>query len=138
MSESTQEFLEGGCLCGDVRYRVRGHGRHQSYCHCRSCRLAAGASPVAWATFDDADFEVTQGALSMFTSSPVVHRGFCGRCGTSITYAHEGRVGELDVTIATLDDPSAIVPERHLWMSDRPAWPEPADGLERHDMWHLG
>ena len=39
--------VEGGCLCGAIRYRVSGEPLARSLCHCRSCRLGAGAPSVA-------------------------------------------------------------------------------------------
>jgi hypothetical protein len=44
----TDIVSEGGCLCGAVRYRITGEPRSSSTCFCRSCRLASGATPVAW------------------------------------------------------------------------------------------
>jgi hypothetical protein len=39
--------LEGGCLCGAIRYRISGAPRSADYCHCRMWRRAAGAPVVA-------------------------------------------------------------------------------------------
>ena len=44
----TSRVTEGGCLCRAVRYRVNGVPIVTSLCHCRTCRLAAGAPSVAW------------------------------------------------------------------------------------------
>ena len=47
----SDDAYEGGCLCGSARYRATGPASNACYCLCRSCRLASGATPVAWATF---------------------------------------------------------------------------------------
>jgi hypothetical protein len=47
----------GGCLCGAVRYRFNGEPTTSSVCHCRSCRLASGATPIAY-QHDDALHEI--------------------------------------------------------------------------------
>jgi hypothetical protein len=39
--------LEGGCLCGGIRYQISGEPRSADYCHCRMCRRTAGAPVVA-------------------------------------------------------------------------------------------
>ena len=126
---------EGGCLCGAVRYRVTGTARNRCYCHCRSCRLATGAPFVAWATFDRSRFETVAGTLTTVRSSKHVERGFCGKCGTSITYVHDKRPEDLDVTLATITNAEAIAPERHIWVADKLAWVAIGDGLPEHDKW---
>ena len=48
--------LEGGCLCGDIRYKVAGElhpDDRPSLCHCRTCQQATGAPVVPWATFNE-------------------------------------------------------------------------------------
>ena len=116
----------GGCLCGAVRYRVSGPPRALSLCHCRSCRLAAGAPSLAWAIFPEDQVAITAGTLATFESSPGVTRGFCGRCGTSLAYARANRPGLFDVTTASLDDPNAFAPLKEIWTEERLAWVAPS------------
>ena len=132
MSEAT---LEGGCLCGALRFRVSGEARHRAYCHCRSCRLATGAPFVAWATFPAERFELLRGELKHVRSSEKVERGFCASCGTSISYVHDARPRQIDVSSATLDDATAIRPECHIWVSDKLPWVEIGDGLPQFAEW---
>jgi len=127
--------LAGGCLCGALRYAAGGEATNRCYCHCRSCRRAFGATFVAWATFPRAEFRVAQGALASLRSSEKVARGFCAACGTSLTYAHDDRPGEIDIALATLDEAGAIAPEYHLWMADALPWDRPGDGLPQYRGW---
>ena len=75
-------------------------------------------------------FEFTKGTPARYRSSPVV-RTFCARCGTSLTYQHTSFPDEIDVTIASLDDPAVFPPADHIWTSERIAWLELGDGLLR-------
>ena len=114
---------EGGCYCGGVRYRVSGSPLHATVCHCESCRRCCGAQSVAWVTFPVAAFEWVKGEPVRFRSSPPVERTFCGACGTSLTYAHvEERPGDVDVTTASLDDPEAFPPTKHVFWQHRLSW----------------
>jgi hypothetical protein len=113
---------EGGCLCGAVRYRVTSAPRALVLCHCRSCRRAAGAPSLAWAIFQAADFAFTSGKPATFASSPGVERGFCGQCGTTLTYADADRPDVADVTTATLDNPDAFAPTKEIWLEEKIAW----------------
>lgn len=119
----------GGCLCGAVRYEISGAAVHLSICHCESCRRAIGAPAVPWATFALAGFRVTRGEIAEYRSSPAVTRGFCARCGCSLTYRHEGRADQIDVTLVTLDAPARFVPLTHVWVGDRLPWESIDDGL---------
>ena len=112
----------GGCLCGAVRYRVSGAPRATSLCHCESCRRATGGPSLAWAIFAEEDVEIVAGALAVYASSPGVERGFCARCGTSLTYARANRPGLFDVTTASLDDPEAFPPDKEIWVEQRLSW----------------
>lgn len=118
----------GGCLCGAVRYRVDGTVDKLCYCHCESCRRGAGAPMVAWGCFAQQRFVVTRGRLAEYRSSATVLRGFCANCGTSITYRNDKRPGEIDVTLATLDDPTAVEPAAHIGMDDKLSWVGIDDG----------
>lgn len=112
----------GGCLWGAVRYRVTGPARATSLCHCASCRRATGGPSLAWAIFPEEAVEITRGALAIYASSPGVERGFCARCGTSLTYARASRPGLFDVTTASLDDPKAFPPSKEIWVEERLSW----------------
>jgi hypothetical protein len=122
----------GGCLCGAVRYQVTGPVSNLCFCHCASCRRAIGAPMVPWGTFAREAVRVTRGRLSEYRSSSQVWRGFCARCGTSLTYRHEGRAAEIDVTLATLDDPTRLAPQMHVWVKDRLPWVSIGDHLPQH------
>jgi catechol 2,3-dioxygenase-like lactoylglutathione lyase family enzyme len=119
--------FEGGCLCGAVRYRATGPARFATLCHCASCRRAAGAPAVAWVSFAADAFTVTRGEPARFRSSPPVVRGFCGGCGSQLTYVHSAFPALVDVTTASLDEPARCAPLDHTWTSERLPWwrPEP-------------
>jgi hypothetical protein len=114
-----QQVIEGGCLCGAVRYRVTGTDTARSLCHCRSCRMASGAPSVAWVVFRAADFAFVKGQPARFHSSPPVTRTFCAECGTPLTYQSEARPMSVDVTTITLDAADDFAPTKEIWVQDR-------------------
>jgi hypothetical protein len=120
---------EGGCLCGAIRYRVTGRPTNTMVCHCQTCRRAAGSPVVAWLTFARANFRIGKGSLVEFSSTPPVRRGFCGKCGTPLTYAHRDSPDAIDVTTCSLDDPQAFPPTHHSWLSDGLTWVRFGDNL---------
>jgi hypothetical protein len=97
----------GGCQCGAVRFQVGKLGR-PSICHCRMCQKATGNLFAAFVTADQAHLTWTRGQPMLFRSSKKVHRGFCGRCGTQLTYHHPGGV---ELTIGAFDHPELLEPQ---------------------------
>lgn len=122
----------GGCLCGAVRFEARGVPRDLCFCHCASCRRACGAPLVPWATFARAELTITRGALAQYRSSAAVLRGFCAACGSSLTYLNEARAEDIDLVLASLDDPGALAPTMHMWVKDKLPWVSIEDGLPRY------
>ena len=127
--------MTGSCLCGEIKYRITGEFRCLCNCHCRSCRLATGAPYVAWGTINRDFFVITTGRLKEVVSSPGVRRGFCGQCGTSLTYTHEKRPGEIDICLVTIDAAALLRPEYHLWVSEKLPWVDINDGLPQYQQW---
>jgi hypothetical protein len=115
-------LVEGGCLCGAVRYQAEGASLARTLCHCRSCRLASGAPTVAWAVFRSDQFRFTAGSPASFRSSPGVTRTFCGACGTPLTYQRSSAADTIDVTTATLDRADDHAPTMEIWVEHRLAW----------------
>jgi hypothetical protein len=134
-ASGTVDSYRGGCLCGAVRYEARGPARNPNICHCESCRKSAGSAGVAWATYVYADLRYIRGKPTEFASSARVLRGFCDHCGTTLTYWHDSRPDDVDVTIASLDDPAALPPAMHIWMVDALSWEQPGDSLPRYHEW---
>ena len=103
MTETTHS---GGCQCGAVRYRA-GHLGQPSICHCRMCQKAFGAYYAPLVSVRGMEFEWTRGQRKKFRSSNFVERGFCGDCGTPLTYeAPDG----MAVAAGAFDDPSQLPP----------------------------
>lgn len=134
MSE-TGKCFEGGCYCGAIRYQISGPPTWAAHCHCRSCQLALGGAFITWARVAGEDFALTKGEIKICEKKPGVKRGFCGDCGTTLTYAAVEEVegenwqDEAWFTAVTLDDPSIIEPKSHVYLSHRQPWIELADGL---------
>ena len=124
--------LAGGCLCGRTRYRIEGAPHRADYCHCRMCQRASGAPIVPWLTMASANVAWTAGEPAVYRSSPGAERRFCPQCGTPRVFRELAEPGSLDVTLASLDDPAAVVPGHHIWTSSRIAWFEVADDLPRY------
>jgi hypothetical protein len=115
-------MIEGGCLCGAVRYRISGSPFSSANCHCESCRRSSGAPAVAWISIQRSELEILSGTPTIFHSSPHVTRQFCGICGTALTYETTDSSSTIDITSASLDDPNAFPPTAEVWLEDKLTW----------------
>lgn len=131
----TGKLLQGGCHCGAIRYECSAAASNPTICHCTSCRRTIGAHSTAWMSVRRSSYRLLQGTPREYASSSAVVRSFCESCGCSLTYAHSKYPDEIDLTIASLDDPSLVDPTDHIWMSDAPAWDRPGDELPQHAGW---
>ena len=127
--------LEGGCLCGAVRYRLQPPWLDAGFCHCRLCQRASGAPVMAWGSIDETRFAYTRGQPARFASSTQAIREFCPHCGTALTFRTSRQPGLVDFTLASLDHPEQISPQYHIWTSRQLPWLMLADTLplHRHD-----
>jgi hypothetical protein len=107
MSLDNRPQYSGGCQCGAVRFHVEGPLGDASVCHCRMCQKASGNFYLPLVSVRQAKLTWTRGSPKKFRSSNYAFRGFCGECGTPLTYeAPDG----MALAIAAFDDPSGIAP----------------------------
>jgi hypothetical protein len=107
MSLDNRPLYSGGCQCGAVRFHVEGRLGDASVCHCRMCQKAAGSFYMPLVSVRGAKVTWTRGECKRFRSSNAVFRGFCGDCGTPLTYeAPDG----MALAIGAFDHPEEIAP----------------------------
>lgn len=126
------DSLEGGCLCGAIRYCIEGVPENVGHCHCWQCRKAGGAAfaTFAWVAGDKISW--SGDAPVKFASSDVATRWFCKMCGSMLAFKYNIDDG-VDVAVGSLDNPSAIQPTMHVWYDSRLKWLHmDGDGLIKH------
>jgi hypothetical protein len=126
--EAEQPALRGGCQCGAVRYALTVTPGGSNICHCRMCQKAAGSPFMAFTGVPLGGLAWTRGAPKIFVSSAIAERGFCGDCGTPLTYRpldHD----RIAVTICSLDDPASVAPTRQLGIESKASWLDAALAL---------
>jgi hypothetical protein len=107
------EQRTGGCACGRVRYRVNVDDNDAYLCHCRMCQRATGSISIAFKNVkqDDVAWEHEP---DWYDSSSIARRPYCRECGTSLGFAFREGSDKMDLTVASLDDPSPFVPKHHF------------------------
>lgn len=123
-------MLHGSCLCGGVAYESGALTTSVGLCHCRTCQKAHASAFAATARAPRAEFAWTMGALTVahYESSPGKRRWFCPRCGSHLMAERDGE-DHVILRVATLDDPPALRPAVHIWMSEASPLLEAPDGV---------
>jgi hypothetical protein len=114
------EALEGGCLCGEIRFRCDAAPTLVSYCHCRMCRKATGGAFSVMANFPARSVAWT-GRPRRRRSSPLATRGFCERCGTPLCFQYDDSE-HVSLAVGAFDDPRSLRPTQHGGIESRLPW----------------
>ena len=141
--------LEGGCQCGQLRYRIHERPLTLYCCHCTECQaqsasafgmsLRVASSGVEWS-----------GEAAHFTrdaGKPTSAEGlFCPHCGTRILHRrsrpmtgeeeaeeHESSAGGVSIKAGSLDDTSWLEPVGHIWLRSAQPWFRPDEASLRYD-----
>jgi hypothetical protein len=125
----------GGCLCGAVRYQVRGPLRDVLICHCDECRRWHGHVSASTAARRE-DLVLPESSALRWIQSPRsdagARRGFCGECGSSLFWDPPGRE-TVSIAAGTLDDGGGLRVISHWYVSQAGHYYElPDDGLPHH------
>ena len=123
---------EGGCCCGALRYISDVPPEECGYCHCLTCQKTSAAPALVFASFPSNNFRYTKGDPDIYSSSSHGNREFCALCGTQIAYRDTEFAETVDTNVGSLDDPSLVTPEYHIWCQSRVSWFETADSLPEH------
>ncbi|MBP8813262.1 GFA family protein [Laribacter hongkongensis] len=114
----------GGCLCGQVRYRLTADPVRTLVCWCRDCQhLAANGTVNALVPAGGLAIE---GELreygSVADSGHHAVRRFCPVCGTHLFGNSTAFAQFTLVRTGTLDDPSSVRPQANIWVRRAPDW----------------
>jgi hypothetical protein len=117
MSGATEQF-EGGCLCGAVRFITTGRPKGIYWC----------APASVFVAFEREAYKVTEGEITKFDSSPGrTRRGFCARCGSTLTCETLPQIMETHFHVGAFDQAALLQPTKHYFSEERLPWLHPSD-----------
>ena len=121
--------IEGGCLCGAVRYSSEAEPLMQVICHCKTCQKNSG-SAFSMNVAVPQDSLVVEGEgdpLRRYedrsgASGQPFYRYYCGECGSHL-YSHGAAYGAIAfIKAGTLDDATWLAPSAHIWVAEKLPW----------------
>jgi hypothetical protein len=123
--QRTRKKLIGGCSCGQVRYQLLDKPMRVHCCHCTDCQRHTGSAFVLNAIIEATAIKMLRGKLQ---AVPVprafaphdIHR--CPKCKVALwsDYGHRRQIRF--VRVGTLDDPSAVRPDIHIYTETKVPW----------------
>ena len=128
--------INGGCLCGKIRYSAEAAPAFVGLCHCHDCQKFTGSAFSTVIGLPKASVTVT-GTLKGFTklgdSGKPIERRFCPDCGASILDECEIMPGIVMIAAGTLDDPSWLKPAAQIYCASAQPWVELGGQMERFE-----
>jgi hypothetical protein len=114
---------EGRCLCGSVRFVANGEPKGVAWCHCQSCRRHSGAPVSVFVVFARDAYTVIEGEITRFNSSPGRLRGFCARCGSTLTCEGESSPEvHFHIGVFAFKDAAKFRPTQQFFPEERLPW----------------
>src|SRR3954447_12901991 len=117
--------MEGGCACGEVRYRLEGPPLFVHCCHCLNCQRQTGSAFAINVLIESERLERLRGEprrVSVPRSGAKRQQIYrCPTCQTAV-WSTYSRAGILFVRAGTLDDPSAVEPDVHIYTRSKVPW----------------
>ena len=129
--------IEGGCLCGAVRYRTDAEPLTQVVCHCKTCQKNSGSAFSMNVAVPEDSLHVEGDARRRYgdrsgASGQPFYRHFCDACGSHV-YSHGPAYGPVAfIKAGTLDDATWLAPSVHIWWAEKLPWVEIPAGATQH------
>lgn len=138
--------LEGGCSCGQVRYRLTARPLIVHCCHCSRCQRETGSAFAVNVIIEPAALDHLTGALSRValptaSGNPQV-ASRCASCGTTVWSEYGRRAPLRALRAGTLDEPARAPPDIHIytrtklpWVVLQPGIPAVEEYYRRSELW---
>ena len=126
---------KGGCLCGAVRYVLKGEPRSIAICHCTHCQRQSGSLFSFNLVLRESDYKQSGETMIYVDSGDSghpVYRHFCGRCGSPISVKTALMPGKVVLKAGTLDNVEGLQPKAEIYTDHAVKWLEPITGAQRY------
>lgn len=125
--QAASHRAEGGCTCGQVRYRICGSPLFVHCCHCTKCQTESGSAFALNALIEADRVQTISGAAEPIMTPTESGRPQqvwrCPSCKVALWSKYAG-AGDLVsfVRVGTLDNRGAIEPDLHIYTRSKLPW----------------
>jgi hypothetical protein len=138
-NENMNAPREGGCACGAVRYRLASEPLFTHCCHCLNCQRQTGSAFVINVLIEADRVELLAGDPEPVDvprddgSTQKIFR--CPTCQVAV-FSEYGRPEVRFVRAGTLDVPSAVTPDVHIYTRSKVPWIALPDSVPAFDVYY--
>ena len=136
MSDQASYSLQGGCLCGAVRFELTAPPTSSGYCHCTRCQRRTGTAASPQARIDGRNFRLTSSAEALGVwrhPDGGFEKCFCTRCGSHLFSRNPDDATQMSVRMGAFDEDPGVRPTWRTFVAYAAPWePIPDDGLARY------
>jgi hypothetical protein len=130
---------EGGCACGEVRYRLTSDPLFVHCCHCLNCQRQTGSAFVINVLIETDRVELLAGdpqPVSVPRSGGKKQKIWrCPTCQIAL-YSQYTRASVRFVRAGTLDDPASVAPDVHIFTRSKVPWVEIPEGVPAFNVYY--
>ena len=125
------DWIQGGCLCGTVRYEVARQFRMLYFCHCSKCRrfTGSGNSSLLATRIDNLRWISGTEHLHEFAAPSGYYAVSCSRCGSPMPKQRWGKI--YLVPAGSLDAEPEVERSVHMHCNSKAAWRVIPDSAEK-------
>ena len=132
--------FDGGCSCGAVRYRLRTAPMIVHCCHCTQCQRHTGSAFVVNAIIEAERIELlgaAPGRVDGPSESGRPHDIYrCPQCQVALWSDYGRRPNYRFVRVGTLDSPSALPPDVHIFVRSKLPWVRIPEGAKQYEVFY--
>jgi hypothetical protein len=130
---------EGGCSCGEVRYRLASDPLFVHCCHCLNCQRQTGSAFVINLLIEADRVELLSGeprAVDVPRNDGSPQRIYrCPSCQVAV-FSEYGRPEIRFVRGGTLDEPSGVAPDVHIFTRSKLGWVALPEAVPAFDVYY--
>ena len=119
---------DGGCQCGNIRYRLKAKAEMLYVCHCSDCQKQSASAFGMSLIMAPGQVEFVRGAERLRhwdtrgDDGAVKRCHFCPDCGTRVMHGSDDPDDEISIKAGTLDDTRDLHPRAHIWLRSAQPW----------------
>lgn len=130
--------IDGGCHCGQIKYRANVDSEQVEICHCTDCQALSGSAYRTAVPAEAGSFELLSGNPKLYAKTAedgsIRLQAFCPECGSPLYSAPpEGETGYFGIRVGTTSQRDSLVPKTQYWVRSAQSWTQDLSQMARVD-----